>query len=118
MFIYLKIYYNKLYYIMYELTSETEFATIITSYKYVLVDFYATWCGPCKTLAKDIETFQAENNNVFVVKVNVDKFNSLCEQHNISSLPTLKLFISGSEKIELVGYNKTHTLTIKKIIQS
>jgi thioredoxin 1 len=104
---------------MYELKSESEFTTILTSHKYVLIDFYAIWCGPCKTLAKDIELFhsQEQNKHVFVVKINVDNFNSLCEQYNISSLPTLKLFIDGKEKTELVGYSKTHMTTIKKLTQ-
>lgn len=99
---------------MFELTTEDEFYTLIKNNKYVLVDFYATWCGPCKRLAQDIEKFHKDNSNLFVIKVNVDDFNSLCEKYSISSLPTLKLFVDGVEKTELVGYSSNHMNTIKQ----
>jgi thioredoxin 1 len=101
---------------MFELTIEDEFYALINKNQYIHIDFYATWCNPCKRLAQNIQKFNRDNSNLFVIKVNIDNFNSLCDKYSISNLPTLKLFVDGVEKIELVGYNPNHMNTIKQYI--
>ena len=55
----------------------------------VLVDFYATWCGPCKMLAKQIEQYEAEVDDVKVVKVNVDEHHEMAGAFGVRAIPTL-----------------------------
>lgn len=70
----------------------------------VLVDFFATWCGPCKMIAPVISEI-AENNKgkVKVGKVNVDEENELAMKYQISSIPTLVLFKEGKIAKTKVG---------------
>ncbi|MGD2180909.1 thioredoxin [Lusitaniella coriacea] len=69
----------------------------------VLVDFYATWCGPCQMMAPILEQVNAQlNNQVQIVKVDTDKYPRLASQYQIQALPTLVLFQNGQpiERIE------------------
>ncbi len=69
----------------------------------VLVDFYATWCGPCQMMAPILEQVGAQlKNKVKVVKIDTDKYPNLGSQYEIQALPTLVLFVGGMpvEKIE------------------
>lgn len=79
--------------------------------KYVFVDFYATWCGPCKRIAPDLEKFSEKyNNNIYYVKVDVDECPEIAEKYDISGLPTFCTFDVGSENlihIKIMGADKT-----------
>ena len=69
----------------------------------VLVDFYATWCGPCQMMAPILEQVGAHlKNQIQVVKIDSDKYPKLASQYQISALPTLILFKGGVpvERIE------------------
>jgi thioredoxin len=69
----------------------------------VLVDFYATWCGPCQMMAPILEQVGAHlKNQIQVVKIDSDKYPNLASQYQISALPTLVLFKGGVpvERIE------------------
>ena len=61
----------------------------------VLVDFYASWCGPCKKLTPILEQVAQENPQARVVKVNVDENLKLAERYNIKSLPSVLVFKGG-----------------------
>lgn len=69
----------------------------------VLVDFYATWCGPCQMMAPVLEQVNAHlKDRLKVVKIDTDKYPDLASQYQIQALPTLVLFKSGQpvERIE------------------
>ena len=61
----------------------------------VVVDFWATWCGPCKMIAPIVEELDEEMSNVKFVKVDVDKNLQIANQYKIVSIPTLKIFKDG-----------------------
>ncbi len=69
---------------------------IINSSTPALIDFYATWCGPCKAIAPMIESLKSEfTGQVNVVKIDVDENPELAQLYNIKSLPTLMFFKNG-----------------------
>jgi len=77
-----------------------------TSKGLVLVDFYATWCPPCKAIAPVLETLQ----NIKVVKVNVDENTELAIQYRVSSIPLLVFLKDGNEVDRLSGVQSYATL--------
>ena len=77
----------------------------ITSKGVVLVDFWATWCGPCKMMAPNVEEIATEyKGKVTVGKVDVDECQELATRFEIMSIPTLIVFKDGEKKEVLVGY--------------
>lgn len=71
----------------------------------VLVDFWATWCGPCKMLAPTIESISEEySDRAEVKKVDVDECPQLAERFGIYSIPTLLFFKDGKEENRMIGY--------------
>lgn len=78
---------------------------VIKCDKPCLVDFWASWCGPCKMLAPILEEFAKENEGkIKVGKVNVDDEAELAQQFGIVSIPTLLLFKDGKLVNNAVGY--------------
>ena len=64
----------------------------------VLVDFFATWCGPCKMLSPVLEEVANENPNINVLKIDVDEVGELAARYGIQSIPTLMLFKNGQRR--------------------
>lgn len=72
------------------------FNEIIASEQLTLVDFFATWCGPCKMMHPVLEQLKAEMGDaVRIIKIDVDKNEALCNDYRIQSVPTLMLFRNG-----------------------
>ena len=81
------------------------FNETINSATPVLVDFYADWCGPCKTLSPILEQLQTEfEGKVNIVKIDVDAHPELATEHNIRSIPTLMLFKQGKLLQTMKGF--------------
>ncbi len=78
---------------------------VINEEKIVLVDFWATWCGPCQMIAPVIEKIAEENTNVKVGKVNVDDEQELAVKYGVMSIPTLIFFKKGNPVKEVVGFH-------------
>ena len=75
------------------------FNDIIKSGKLTLVDFYATWCGPCKMMHPVLEQLKDElGDSIRIIKIDVDKNEALSAQYRIQSVPTLMIFKDGEIK--------------------
>lgn len=73
-----------------------KFNDIINSNQLTLVDFFATWCGPCKQMHPVLEQLKADlGDNIRIIKVDVDKNGPLAATYRIQSVPTLMLFRAG-----------------------
>lgn len=76
---------------------------VLKSKGVVLVDFYATWCGPCKMTSPIIEELAGEMKNVKFVKVDVDQNQELSSQYQVFSIPTFLVFKDGQVVNQFVG---------------
>ena len=70
----------------------------------VVVDFFATWCGPCKMLSPVLEELSEEEANVKFVKVDIDEEELLAEQYNIQAVPTVLVFKDGKVVNKNLGF--------------
>lgn len=87
-----------------ELQSATFASKVLQADKPVLVDFWATWCGPCRMMAPVVEALSQEYaGRVDVYKVNVDDCGDLAAQYRIMSIPTLMLFKDGKAVDKVIG---------------
>jgi thioredoxin 1 len=77
---------------------------VLTSEKPVLVDFWATWCGPCKMVAPVLEEIAAENGEkLTVAKLDIDENPNTARDYQVMSIPTLILFKGGKPVKQIVG---------------
>ena len=100
--------------------SEGEFqAKVLDNNKTVLVDFYAEWCGPCKTLAPVLDEVANEfSSNTDVVKVDVDEAGELAQKYGIRGMPTMLFFKNGEVQDTLVGNQPKHEIvkTLQELV--
>ena len=77
---------------------------VLKNGKKVLLDFWASWCGPCKMIAPAVEEIAEELEHICVCKINVDEEPELAIRYGISSIPTLLVMEMGQKVNQLVGY--------------
>jgi thioredoxin 1 len=85
----------------------------------VMVDFYATWCGPCKQLAPIVEALAKDyTGKLKVVKLDIDEAPAVASSHGIMAVPTVMLFKGGAEKAKFTGFRPRPALEseIKKLL--
>ena len=94
----------------YTITKDNFKEIVLDSVKPVLVDFWATWCGPCKMQAPVLAELASERDDFVVGKVNVDDEGELANAFQIDSIPTLILFVDGKAVRAAVGYRTKEQL--------
>ncbi len=90
---------------MIDITSDNFRAEVMDSKLPVLVDCWATWCGPCKLLTPELEALAEEQaGRLRVVKLDVDQYPSLSQLLGVSLMPTMVLFADGVLGVSILGY--------------
>jgi len=93
-----------------------EFEKIIAAGKPVLVDYFATWCGPCQMMGPILEDMAKNYKNIDkieIVKVDIDELRQPAEKYNIMSVPTFMLFKDGKDVETMVGMRSQEVLEEK-----
>ena len=92
----------------------SEFIDIIKDSKPTLVDFFATWCGPCKMVHPILEQLKDKlGDSVTIVKIDVDKNQALAQEYRVMSVPTLIIFKDGEVKWRAAGVHTAADLEEK-----
>lgn len=103
---------------MLELTTENFNEQVLQNSKPVLIDFWATWCAPCKMQAPIIDALDNEENNFDIGKVDIDMYPELAKEYGVMAVPTLVVFKNGKAVSNNAGlHSKDQILdTIKPYI--
>ncbi|MBQ2945361.1 MAG: thioredoxin [Clostridia bacterium] len=83
--------------------TKDDFEKVITENETVLVDFWASWCGPCRMLGPIIDEIANERPDITVAKVNVDEEEELAAQFEVMSIPTVIIFKNGEIAQKSIG---------------
>lgn len=84
--------------------TKDNFDSVISGEKPVLLDFWATWCGPCRMVAPIVEQIANDRDDIVVGKINVDEEMELAVRFKIISIPTLIVMKGGKEAAKAIGY--------------
>lgn len=91
-------------------TDATFDSQVLQADKPVLVDFWATWCGPCQMQAPILEELAKERDDVIIAKVDVDQNPNLAQKYRVMSIPMLAVFKNGQPVVSAVGLQNKATL--------
>jgi len=100
-----------------EITAPLHFRTLLTGHTYLVADFYATWCPPCKVIApvyEQLSNAHSAAGKIAFVKVNVDEQREVAAQYGIQAMPTFLVFKDGKKIEEIKGANPP---ALKKIVE-
>ncbi|KAG0003848.1 hypothetical protein BGZ80_007990 [Entomortierella chlamydospora] len=100
------------------INSLEEFHELINSGKRVVIDFWATWCGPCRVISPVFEKLSDANPDVEFRKVDVDEQSAIGEEVGIRAMPTFISFKDGKKVDEVVGANPANLENLIKAIAS
>lgn len=96
-----------------KITDKNFNSEVINSEKPVLIDFWASWCGPCRMMSPVVDEIASERRDIKVCKVNVDEEPALASQFGIMSIPTIVAIENGKVTGSLVGVRpKQHILEL------
>ncbi len=94
-----------------KIVQKDEFEKIINESKPTIVDFFATWCGPCKMLSPILEKVEEDSKGEFnIVKVDVDESYDVAKKYGIMSVPTMIIFKDGDEQEKIVGLRQKNQI--------
>ena len=85
---------------------DDNFNAFITSNKLVVVDFFATWCGPCRALSPYIDALATNHHHILFAKANIEETPVIANELDVKSLPCVVIFENGKEINRVVGFNK------------
>ena len=86
--------------------SDIDFNDIIANNKLVVVDFFATWCGPCRALSPYIDELATNHHHILFAKANIEETPIMANELDVKSLPCVIIFENGKEINRAVGFNK------------
>lgn len=72
-----------------------ELNQLVSKHNYVMIDFKASWCGPCKSIFPQVQYLQHQRNDVMIVTVDADEGSEICNEYKVTSLPTFTFFVNG-----------------------
>ncbi|OII72680.1 thioredoxin H-type [Cryptosporidium ubiquitum] len=90
---------------VHKVNSVDEYKNYVSRQGLVVVDYFATWCGPCNMIAPKLEEFSEQLKDVLFIKVDVDSLPSVADTESVRAMPTFKLFLNGKEIKSVVGAN-------------
>ena len=91
-------------------TKENFQKEVLESSKPVLVDFFATWCGPCRMLSPVLDEIAQERSDIKVVKIDVDQEQELAAQYRVVSIPSVFVIQNGEVTAQSLGAKPKHQL--------
>jgi thioredoxin 1 len=89
--------------------NDENFDKILTLHNVLVVDFWATWCRPCKMFSPILEEISKENN-IWIAKIDVDQNPIQASKYNITSVPTTIIFENGKEVKKILGAKPKHQM--------
>lgn len=86
-----------------DVTTQTWQSEVLESDKLTLVDFWATWCGPCRMLTPTLKAIQADRDDVKIVKVNIEQEDGIAKQFRVMNIPLMMIFKDGERIDQILG---------------